>query len=298
MKSGSKKALQENIKTEMDANPGPAKRAQNLAIAFSVQRKAKGKKKMAYGGEAVRKDGNPGIPARKSDDSRLPMDEILSQNAHVGGPAPKRKPDDKRLPEDEYMSGHFADGGEIPDSESTEGRGLASIRKGMNKGRDENPAPKPSPTPSYAYAQGGGVDDEESIGKKIGYPGMAKGGDVEEHYESIADAILAKKQKSKKMMAEGGSVREDESISDGIMRRRKEQYEPSQDGMVDLEQNSEEMPNQYDEVDGKAAHEEQYDDSQLSKQPMDSNEHGDSIDSDEHDMLDSIRKKIKAKRGM
>lgn len=50
MQSASKKAFKKNVETEMDANPGKAKRAQNLAIAYSVQKKNKPKKKMAEGG--------------------------------------------------------------------------------------------------------------------------------------------------------------------------------------------------------------------------------------------------------
>lgn len=49
LKKASKKALESNIKTEMEANPEKSKRAQNLAIAYSTQREAK---KMAQGGMA------------------------------------------------------------------------------------------------------------------------------------------------------------------------------------------------------------------------------------------------------
>lgn len=96
---------------------------------------------------------------------------------------------------------------------------------------------------------------------------FAHGGEVEDHYSSIADAILAKKRKK---MADGG--------------------------MVDLEANSEEGANMADEQNEDALLKEQYDDSQLSAQPMDSNEHGDDIESDKHDMVSRIRSKMK-KRG-
>lgn len=46
--SKSKKAFKENVEAEMHANPGPEHRAQNLAIAYSVKRKAA--KKKASGG--------------------------------------------------------------------------------------------------------------------------------------------------------------------------------------------------------------------------------------------------------
>ncbi len=49
IKSRSKAALQKNIETEMEAHPSKEKRAQNLAIAYATQRRAK---KMAAGGMA------------------------------------------------------------------------------------------------------------------------------------------------------------------------------------------------------------------------------------------------------
>lgn len=103
---------------------------------------------------------------------------------------------------------------------------------------------------------------------------FAKGGmaDADEHYSSIADAILAKKKKAK-MMADGG--------------------------MVDIEENGEEEGSSpYDDMNADAAMKELYDDEQLRAQPEDSNEKGDDISSDSHDMVDAIRKKYRAKKGM
>lgn len=50
IQSASKKALKKNIETEMKSNLSPKDKAQNLAIAYSVQRR--NKKKMASGGKA------------------------------------------------------------------------------------------------------------------------------------------------------------------------------------------------------------------------------------------------------
>lgn len=97
--------------------------------------------------------------------------------------------------------------------------------------------------------------------------------DSDEHYASIADAILAKKRKA---MADGG--------------------------MVDLEENSEESTaDSALKFRQEANLKEQYDDSQLSDQPEDSNEMGDehemdSENEDDADLVSSIRKKMKAKR--
>jgi hypothetical protein len=107
----------------------------------------------------------------------------------------------------------------------------------------------------------------------------AKGGEIEPHElmsddersSSIADAIMKKRHKAK-MMADGG--------------------------MVDLEANSEEQPNNEDDYSFNAVKKEAYDLDQLGPDPMDSNEHGDDIESDKNDMVSQIRKKMRAKRGM
>jgi hypothetical protein len=135
IKSSSKKALTKNIETEMKANPEPEKHAQNLAIAFSVQRKNKAKK-MADGGEVEPETipdyshgGTKPNPKYKSDKlpgSSLPpsgkQDTGYVNKAYGGvigaeddnavSPEP-RKPDDHRLPEDEYMADHFSEGGDV-----------------------------------------------------------------------------------------------------------------------------------------------------------------------------------------
>lgn len=116
IKKSSKKAFEQNVKAEMEANPEPSKHAQNLAIAYSTQRAAR-KKKMALGGavegpthSSPKYDRNPGTPAKKPDDYREPEGEYMGQDWSYGT-APARKPDDRRLPKEEYMADHFAYGG-------------------------------------------------------------------------------------------------------------------------------------------------------------------------------------------
>lgn len=100
--------------------------------------------------------------------------------------------------------------------------------------------------------------------------------DHEEHYASIADAILKKKHAAN-MMADGGMV--------------------DDEGEADLQANSNEDLNLEDQLSFDAARKKTYYDlDQLDEQPEDSNEHGDAIDSDDHDMISSIRKKMKMKR--
>lgn len=63
IKRPSKKAFEHNVKVELEAHPGKANRAQNLAIAYSVKRQA-AKKKMALGGSADKS------PAEKMNEQR------------------------------------------------------------------------------------------------------------------------------------------------------------------------------------------------------------------------------------
>lgn len=87
------------------------------------------------------------------------------------------------------------------------------------------------------------------------------------------------------------------SIAEAIMQKRSRK-KMADGGMVDREENTEESPPDLDSLNIEAAGKELYDDSQISPQPEDSNEKGDMIDSDQHDMISQIRAKIKAKRGM
>jgi hypothetical protein len=68
--SKSKKAFEKNVETEMRANPNPKDRAQNLAIAYSVKRKAAAKKKMAEGGLISAKSEKRPMPSERNNDSR------------------------------------------------------------------------------------------------------------------------------------------------------------------------------------------------------------------------------------
>ncbi len=102
---------------------------------------------------------------------------------------------------------------------------------------------------------------------------FAHGGDVDKHL-SIAENILRKR----KMMAEGGEVSDDVSDLD-------------QTPLVDQDDH-------YDQQNGEAAEKPLYDDSQLSPQPWDSNQHGDSEEEESEntlDMIGKIRKKLRMK---
>lgn len=135
----------------------------------------------------------------------------------------------------------------------------SSVEKGMKSIRDAfGPKPQPKPSPKQ-LAHGGEIHPSDLMSD-------------EERSESIADAIMHKRK-----MASGGEV-------------------------VDLEENSEEEGRSpYDEQNAEIADEPIYDDSQISAQPKDSKEMGDSREKssgEPHSLANSIRRKMRAKRGM
>lgn len=101
-----------------------------------------------------------------------------------------------------------------------------------------------------------------------------------------------------KKMAHGGEVMasdlmdDDErasSIADAIRRKR------LKTGEVDIESNGMEESNMFDEINADAVEDPIYDDSQLSEQPEDSNEHGQDVD--DGSLASKIRRKLRSKSG-
>lgn len=82
MHGKSKKAFEHNVKTEMDAHPGAEHRAQNLAIAYAMKRKAK--KKMADGGSVTEPK-----PAPVSSEGWSTFQQGM--NSAMGGSKPVKK---------------------------------------------------------------------------------------------------------------------------------------------------------------------------------------------------------------
>lgn len=100
-----------------------------------------------------------------------------------------------------------------------------------------------------------------------------------------------------KKMAHGGRSMKPMSIAQSVMEQKRAKM-MADGGMVDLEKESEEHPNFYDEADMEASQKEQYDDGQISPQPEDSNEHAVTLhDENNMDMVDRIRSRIKMRRG-
>ena len=272
IKSKSKKAFQENFKSEMEAGKP---KDQSLAIAYSVQRKNK-RKKMADGGAISAADEKRPMPDDQHNDKH--MDSRASQK-----PIKQGQWDDDTYSEQASRSFSKAPGEADADFVSDdhanadnavtpeEMRMIREHRKRMAMGGAVPSAPNKSFSP---FENEENEDDAIRMNdEEHDREALARGGEVspqdeidEEKHASVAAAIMAKR----KRMADGG--------------------------MVDLEKNSEEDLNNEDQMSFDAGLKEQYDLRQLSKQPIDSNEHSDDIDSDEHDMVSSIRKKMASKR--
>lgn len=271
IKRASKKALSKNIETEMHAGT-PQKQA--LAIAFNTQRQAR--KKMAFGGEFMgKKDSQPAQPAPRPSDDQSNTEAAMDSIRKAFGPKKAK------------VGMMYAEGGEIragsrrPDADDEDEREMAMMEgassehgpeldardehmTGIDDAADERDEHMLEAAPtSHAPEKRAGtkmVTEDSSDDMELSMMHLAKGG--------IADLIRAKH----KMMAEGGEV--------------------------DLQDNSDEHLNEEDQLSYKAARKKTYyDDSQISRQPMDSNEHGDELsDEDSHDMVSSIRKKMKYKQ--
>lgn len=122
------------------------------------------------------------------------------------------------------------------------------------------------------YARGGEVSPQDEV--------------EEELHNSIAAAIMARRERMH--MAEGGAINGEDSI-----------YTHPEADQADLSRNAEEDANMEDQSSYDALRKENYSESEGLRKldsPMDSNEHGHDIDSDEHDMISSIRSKMNMKR--
>lgn len=287
IQSPKKSALKENIKTEIDAHPSKGKRPQDIAIAYSVQRKNKGKKhKMAEGGKVAEEYGKgpeedmePAVPGRKKDDERPSMDAILSDQFTSGSNPDVMEDAEDAPPKKDYSGERYAAGGMIDEAPPHTGETMQDMLrrhadeiKGLSSDNDQiRPAEK-----DYMGKDWAGGPDLEPKDDEEDAP-------AESDYMSRRDAAA---------YAMGGSV------ADKIRNKRK----MADGGEVDLGANSEESPNMEDQYSYKANGKEQYDLSQLSKQPKDSNEKGDSREMsaeniDDESLVDAIRKKLRAKRG-
>jgi hypothetical protein len=222
---------------------------------------------MAQGGVAevdgeAEEDGYMGTPPRKGDDHRFPADEFMSTDKWSKGNPPARKPDDERYPKSEYDNGaRFADGGDVEPATDDEVENATS-KKPMTA--------EPATTEDMEKSTEGGYDEDKYKDRRYKdpsskpeedaiEPGMfADGGEAEGHYDSVADAIMAKQKRA--------------GYADG--------------GVADVDENAHEEPNHEDDLSFEALKKENYSEQAGLDQmgsPEDSNEHDVTLtDEDEH----------------
>lgn len=345
MKSGSKKALKHNIAVEMEAHPGKEHRAQDLAIAFSVQRQHKKKK--------MQKGGNPEIPSQMEDTAKRSAQYAADGNeAHLFVPMAADEAD-KRLrnynEKKSYAEGGMVHGDQMPIKKEnykklgTKYEGDNSVHpKGLESDIDEMSPPKKEFMGKRmpAFAKGGSIyggkseydADEHPAGLESDNDQMqpskddfesnewAGGTDLDGHDKAKGDSEKEYMANHMQMLADGGHVAcmhcggmgydsehdgatseehdidADEdghaSIAEAILSKKKFAH----GGEISTDE--EEGPGTDQSYNIKAKKYFQEEGNTISPQPMDSNEHGHEIsDEDAHDMVDMIRKKLKASRG-
>lgn len=316
----------------MEANPGKKNRAQNLAIAYSVQRK--NKKKMAKGGELSAQHVTEGpVHSRPEMEIEGPVKCAHGgpMHCHMGcyaeGGLIEASSEKRPMPESEYndrgsISRNRAKHALVGD-DWTDNTGDASRESSYpQRKQDTDFVSERRTSIDDAYTE----EDEHMLrGAKTRHADEITantekranedsndqdGRDLDmDHKYSMADEEEDNNPSLKmSRMARGGMIDMDEddldedhsasprSLAMIVMKRRKMLAEG---GQVDLERNSEEDLNNEDQMSFDAGLKEQYDLSQLDEQPEDSNEHGDDREDDEEnklDMIDAIRRKMK--RGM
>lgn len=260
IKRKSKKAFEHNLKAELGAGKP---KDQALAIAYNVQRKNK-KRHMYDGGEVLDADSTGEAGKRMLRGGKL--EHAQEQDLRKEHMMTEDESDSREM---EMLDSHPT---KHAQEEDLRDESLESSMSDDDSLHDEDMIagkPRRHAEEKKAASHMAVADDEDSMELDMLHKRkMAHGGMVDmDKPKSIADAIMRKR----KMMADGGEV--------------------------DLQSNADEDLNLEDQLSFEAARKKTYfDDSQISKQPMDSNEHGDEIDSDEHDMISSIRRKMKSKR--
>jgi len=369
----SKKAFEHNVKAEMEAHPGPEHRAQNLAIAYSVKRKAQ-KKKMAEGGEISAHDEKRPMPNDAYHDSKevhhneqkkplmhtnwtnAPEDKMaqkpkiqpLSQPKMVQSSVIKAK---RQGQSDEIPSSHINSKlADIerhlqemakPESESHP-QDWTKEEDAKKMGKSPDMAPEHS-THKKPYAKGGMIESSDEHPHENKYMDDIEDltpshdeGDMyaEEHDEegqnrqgpAVPDMEHPHNKYQRKLYAQGGEVDihhdmmeqpEDEeqeehqnSIAAAVMARMKRKQESmsgdpgypvkmAEGGEVDLSRNADEDPNIEDDLSFEALKKENYSESEGLDEldrPEDEQMHNDpreDHESDKHDMVESIRRKMK-----
>ncbi len=155
-------------------------------------------------------------------------------------------------------------------------------------GSKEAPTMKLPPTP-----KGEGAFSDRDLSRKKRESGLMESAYVTDDPDHELDDEFLEKDADKS--GRSPDMSEPHDMISKIMHRRK----MAEGGKVDLSENADEEYNHADEDNMGALKKENYSESDglddLTS-PMDSNEHGDDIDSDEHDMVRKIRAKLRSLR--
>jgi hypothetical protein len=249
IKSASKKALRKNIETELEAHP--KNKDQGFAIAYSVQRQARKKRKMADGGAVD--------PAPEREPMALggAVENSSDMKTHIS------QYNDEEIFAEVARRAQAAQSSESLGGDRTvQGNSSVSPSEGEDEAKDFHSFSEEHEDSDHRadieepYADGGVVNNPK----------------LHEAYKTVAEHIMSKRKK----------------FADG--------------GMVDLDENAEESPNNEDDMSFEALKKENYDEESMTdlEEPEDSNEKGDDREdakSDKKDRIEQMRKRAKAKRG-
>lgn len=297
IKSKAKKALKENIDNEMESGKDPK---QSLAIALNMQKRSGKKKKMAKGGYV--KDSAATEP-------RPMPDELDNSQAMANRNSGKKAPSHgDRVLQD--ISGQASKGKTIPLSQPKMVGSDHFQVKLRDQEKDQmssfapNNGPQKQPDPDYNEE---GADRQGPSVPALKMPMMAEGGPVDHKAMAQQHLDLYKKHRQ---MAEGGmidsneqpqpeqEIEEHDSLAAAIMSKRNKYAEG---GQVRIEDNAEEIPNQYYGRNEEILKENYDEDIMGMEQPEDSNLIGNDREmnsENDHDsnIVNSIMSKMKRKR--
>lgn len=331
----SKKAFEHNVKAEYEAGK-PLK--QSLAIAYSVKRK--GKKMAKGGPVSAKAEKRPMPEERDNDsmdvtqnsgDKPAKQDNVLDQPTVKQAQANER-PGKQSIKHPKIMKGgtfttklrdqeddlemHDAPASPMEqpakeyDEESPDRQGpkvaaleMKKMAQGgvameMGKGPEEDKVEHPEGLESDDDMEG--PPEKEFMAGHFAEGGMLHDEIEEEHHDSIASAIMARKDREKAMHGADNDSDIEQMLAEGGEINGKDSIYPSKSSQSDLSRNAEEDANMEDQSSYDALRKENYSESAGLKQldsPMDSGEHGHELsDEDAHDMISSIRRKIAQKR--
>lgn len=224
--------------------------------------------------------GSDGFSVRDRDDVEKDLDRIDTEYPESDKAQPRKRYDEE---------GPNRQGSSVTDMQAQHNNRKAPYIKEVEDQYSEdvaNPNMKKTESPLGRYAEGGMVhemDDQPTDEAD------------EERHASIAAAIMMKKAKLKEHMDSGSA-----DMDEMVRMYKGGQVEGSDESQTDVMLNGKEHPNAYVPRNKNEVLKENYmNDMKSVSQPEDSNEHGDSREdetSDPHDMIDMIRRKIKAKR--